>query len=237
MARMRNPNLEPLSYIYLDEQGIESLYAQTVEMVEIERSKTTEKTVEGKLSGTARLKNLVLKALGGPEVELTGEISGARSRTEHSKHEFTVENKLAALLEVFRQIGTPIFVQNLGEAARHVDRAKNRIYFRVEEKFDAPQFFAGEGAISVNKSGYLILEKACVGENNPRDDYFKDAPRPLVLSASVKKMRTFEGQMAITGHDAIYFRGYGGRRIPLGVFGIMTPTPSYFHIKPYAIWR
>ena len=69
------------------------------------------------------------------------------------------------------------------------------------------------------------------------DAYYKTPSLRVILSASVTKMRAYGGKMAVTGHDAIYFRGFGGRQIPLGVFGIMTATPRYFQIKPFAIWR
>jgi hypothetical protein len=50
--------------MYLDEAGVEALYAQTVDRIETERSTTIAKAVGGKVGATARLKNLLLKVLG-----------------------------------------------------------------------------------------------------------------------------------------------------------------------------
>ena len=71
----------------------------------------------------------------------------------------TVEQKLDALIEALQRIGDPVFFSDLGEAARTLSMRKPRAYVRVEESFNAPQFFVGEGTASVNETGYLMLEK------------------------------------------------------------------------------
>ena len=237
MCGVVKPSPAPLSYLYLDEPGIGSLYAQTVDRLEIERLTTIEKAMTGKAGATARLKSVLLKALGGPELDISGELSGSRKRTEQSKHARTVEHKLASLIEVLQRIGEPVFFSDLGEAARRLERAGTRAYIRVEETFNAPQFFVGDGTTSVNESGYLILEKGGSDDYDDNDGYFRKPMRPITLSAGVGRMLTACGRIGNTGHVAMLFRGYSGRRIPLGVFGITSATPQYFQIKPYAIWR
>jgi hypothetical protein len=234
---VRGASAEPLSYIYLDEQGVESLYAQTVDRFEVERSTTIEKAMVGRAGAAARLKNLLLKALGGPEVELSGEVSGSRRRTEQSRHAYTVEQKLADLTKALQRIGQAVLFLDLSEAARHIGRGGTRAYVRVEDQFNAPQFYFGDGTASVNESGYLILEKGGPDDYEYGDDYYKRSDLRVTLSASVSKMRMSAGRMAATGHMAVFLRGFKGRRIPMGIFGIMSATPDYFQIKPYAIWR
>jgi hypothetical protein len=43
---------ELVRYLYLDEEGIHSLYAQTVERFEVERSVNVENAIAGKVAGT-----------------------------------------------------------------------------------------------------------------------------------------------------------------------------------------
>jgi hypothetical protein len=239
MANVQESSAKPVSCIYFDEHGIETLHAQTVNRLEIERSTTLEKAVAGKAGATARLKNLLLKALGGPEFEITGEVSGSRKRTEQSKEAYAVEQKLADLMAALQRVGKPVWFSDLGEASRYVDSSQTSAFVRIDDTFNAPQFYSGNGSTSVNNEGYLILEKCRAGEYEYRDDYYKlkKPSRLVTISASILKMPTSSRGMAPSGHDAIFFRGFGGREIPLGLFGSMTATPKYFQIKPYAIWR
>jgi hypothetical protein len=232
---MRHDSAVPVSYIYLDGPGIESLYAQTVERTETERSNSVERTVGGRGGAAIRLKSLLLKALGGPEVEVTGEVSGSRKRTEQFKHTYVVEQKLADLVTELRRIGVPALFTDLGEASRHADSAGKSVYVDVRERFNAPQFYVGDGVGTVNNDGYLILEKGDSVDYEYRDVYFKRPSRIVTVSASILKMPMSSRGMARAGHDSILFRG--GRDVPLGLFGAMTATPSCFQIKPYAIWR
>jgi hypothetical protein len=225
-----------VNYVYLDEQGIQSLYAQTVQRLEVEHSTTIERALGGKAGGAARFRNLLLKVLGGPELELTGELSGSRRRTEQSRNTQTVEQKLDSLLDALRQIReTALFFSDLRDAATHLEHPRTSVFVRIEDDFDAPQFIGGNGSESVNEAGYLILQKGGPGHYNYGDDYYRDPSLPIKLHASVSKMSG--GGMAGSSHLAVYFRGFNGREIPLGVFGAMAKTPAYFHIKPYAIWR
>jgi hypothetical protein len=134
-------------------------------------------------------------------------------------------------------MGEPVYFSNLGMAARHADSNGSTVFVDIEDEFSAPQFQSPDGAGSVNRAGYLVLEKGGVSDYEYGDGYYKAPSRPVTLSASVLKMPTSAGGMANTGHDAGLFRGFAGLKIPLGVFGALSATPSYFQIKPYAIWR
>jgi hypothetical protein len=88
--------VNPVGYLYLDGSGIEGLYAQTVDRLQIEYSTTVEKALSGRIGAVARLQNLLIKFLGGPEIEITGDISGSRKKTEQSKQLQSPEQRLPA---------------------------------------------------------------------------------------------------------------------------------------------
>ncbi len=228
----------PRGYIYLDASGIEGLYAQTVERLEVEYSSSIEKALSGKVGAVARFKNLLIKALGGPEIEISGEISGSRKAIGQSKQKSTAEQTLQKLLATLTPLGEPAIFSELLKAAHFADTNQATVFLKIECEFNAPQFSFGGGVDAVNSEGYLILEKGGPGDHDYRDDYYRQLlDRPVTLSASILKMPNSSGGMSRAGHDAMLFRGFGGRNVPLGLFGSLTATPSYYQIKPYAIWR
>ncbi|WP_333655667.1 hypothetical protein [Dissulfurispira sp.] len=48
-------------YLYLDDSGIESLYAQTVSNLEIEKTSTLEKSISGKAGIKLKFKQILLE--------------------------------------------------------------------------------------------------------------------------------------------------------------------------------
>ena len=117
-------------------------------------------------------------------------------------------------------------------------RPEKKVFICIEDEFNAPQFSgSGDGAENVNSTGYLILEKGGFRDYDNRDEYYRHQLNlPLTLAADVKKLRRGNGTMSSTGHDALFFRGFEGLRVPLCVVGILVATPLYYQVKPYAIW-
>jgi len=230
--------VNPVGYLYLDGSGIEGLYAQTVDRLQIEYSTTVEKALSGRIGAVARLQNLLIKFLGGPEIEITGDISGSRKKTEQSKQLQSPEQRLTSLIAALDRVGEPTIYSDVAKATRQADLGRNTVFLCAEDEFNAPQFYSSDGITSVNSEGYLLLEKGGAGDYDDRDDYYKrQLNRVVKMSASILKMPGSSNGMAMTGHDAILLRGFRGRAVPLGVFGLLTATPGYFQIKPYAIWR
>lgn len=226
------------SYIYLDEGGIESLYAQSVDFLEVEKTTTLEQTVAAKAGTALRFKNFVLKLLGGPELEASIELAGERKRSTQSKQVRTIEQKLQDLISSLKKFNDSVLFTTLVGAEKATRSNGKSVFILVEDRFDAPQFWASDGVDQVNSSAYLNLQKGTSGDYNDRDDYYRtQLQSPLTLVAAVEKLRRSSQGMRYTGHDAIFFRGYIGKGVPLGVFGRFISTPSYCQIKPYAIWE
>jgi hypothetical protein len=235
MANIRSFRL-PIDYIYLDRPGIESLYAQIVEAVETSRTTTTQKGLAAKGGTKLALKNLVMK-LTGFEAELSAEVTGSRAQTEQATKVQTVEHKLGKLLDYLGKSGEDYFFTTLNEAVKRLARANGTVFISVQDTFNAPQFYGRAiGTDLVNAEGYLLLEKGGSGEYHYGDDYYKQSGALIRLSASITKMRS-GGVMGATSHEAVYIRGFGGQHIPLCIFGALSGTSDYFHIKPFAIWK
>ncbi|HPT24810.1 MAG TPA: hypothetical protein PLZ95_00220 [Bryobacteraceae bacterium] len=228
---------KPVSYLYLDGAGIEALLAQVVDRQELECGTTVERSGSGRVGVTGRLRNFILTAVGGPELDLSAEIGGSWKKTLSRREVQASEQKLAEIVATLEAIGKPTLFTDLGEATRTADLGKDSVFVKIRERFDAPQFQSGGDVSSVNSDGYLLLELGGGSYHHYGDDYFKRPTRVVTLSASLLKMPASTRGMGASGHDARFFRGFSGRGIPLGVFGVLTATPSYFQIKPYAIWR
>jgi hypothetical protein len=57
------------------------------------------------------------------------------------------------------------------------------------------------------------------------------------MTASLDKFTRLKQGMGATSHEAIQFRGFLGKDVPLGVFGyLMRHNENVCQIKPYAIW-
>jgi hypothetical protein len=82
---------KPVAYVYLDVTGVEGLLAQTVDRLEAERSTSVESAGTGKAGVTGRLKNFLLKAVGGPELEMNAEVGASRKKVQQWKHVQTAQ--------------------------------------------------------------------------------------------------------------------------------------------------
>lgn len=225
-------------YLYLDKLGIESLYVQTVEQLEIEHTSTLESTIKGKARITATIKNALIKLLGGPDLEGGGEVSGSRRRVQEARSMLTIEHKLNDLLAFLKDIGEPAMFSSLRKATEHVNERETKVFVSIKDRFDAPQFLSGvSGAVNVNSVGYVLFEKwGPAGRYDFSDDYYKNPQIQLAMVANVDKFPRSEGCMEPMGHDARFFGGFLGANIPLGVFGSLCRVADSYHIKPYAIW-
>ncbi len=57
------------------------------------------------------------------------------------------------------------------------------------------------------------------------------------MTANLEKFPRLKGSMGATSHDAVFFRGFGGKDVPLGVFGyLIRLNVEACQIKLYAIW-
>jgi hypothetical protein len=225
-----------LRYVYLDAEGIEGLYAQTVKAVETSRTLSTQRGRNAKLSVGLKLKNLFAH-LTGIEAEGAGEVGRSRTRTLQSTKAKTVEHKIQRVISVLERSTEVRLYTNLGEACSHVRPADQALFVNVRDTFNAPQFYGGAKAVdSLSASGYLLLEKYGETEYYYSDEYYKLPKIPVKLHASLSKMRT-GSFLSTSNHETAYFHGYSGRDVPLGVFGALSSTPQFFQIKPYAIWR
>jgi hypothetical protein len=222
------------AYFYLDVRGIESLYAQTTERVETELVETHKKTKQEKIDMKLGLGRLI-GALFGLDVGVTTGFEALQGRIEESKSQLTVENKLSRLIAYLGERGDEYF-EELPNAAAKVSQTQQKAYIRVADLFDAPQFYShGPGAADVNGSRAVLFVKK-PPEYDPSDSYFKNDPNSFVMSAGIDNLTRLRGGMGATSHEALFFRGLLGRRIPLYLFGVLMHLDNLnFQIKPFAI--
>jgi hypothetical protein len=145
-----------------------------------------------------------------------------------------VEHKLVHLSEYL--IKTKDCFENLEVAVESVSKPGQHVFVCVETAFGAPDFFTGAGGTSaINSSKAMVFR--IDNQYDPSDSYFKRSPFSLIMTASLEKFTRLKSGMGSTSHEAILFRGFDGKNIPLGVFGyLIRLNIKAWQIKPYAIW-
>lgn len=230
--------ISPRMYIYLDSDGIDSLYAQTVDRLETEFTQSQERDKSGKLKANIGIGKLLGIMLGLVEVGAETEVSISGKQINEAKMRFTLEQKLSALTKYLENLTGTEFFENLTKAAIQAKEQGEGVFIRVAEKFNMPQFYQADGVESVNRDQSISF---VIGQSDTdheyADTYFKKTQYTFLMMASLGKTIRSSGNMRQTGHDAVYFRAFKGRNVPLNVFGYLIPLSEYtYQIKPYAIW-
>ncbi len=115
---------------------------------------------------------------------------------------------------------------NLDDSTQYCHDNREPAFLLIKEKFDMPQFSEGKNGVNLlNEEGTALFEIS--------SPLFK-----IIMSASLKNFRRIhDGHMGMTSHDAIFFRVFNGKGVPLNVFGhIVFLRNKSYQIKPYAIW-
>jgi hypothetical protein len=223
----------PLIYIYLDRNGIESLYAQITDRLEIELIQTRSSEGRGGVGLTASFGNLLTSLLGVKKLSAETKLEAVRGYIDQARTKLTIEHKLQRLSEYLAK--TEKCFGSLEDALSKT-AAGEVVYVNGVEKFDAPDFYPGRGGVrEINESGSIVF--AIDRNYDPSDAYFKKVGCSLVMAASIRNFTRLSGRMGATSHEAIMFRGFRGSNIPLGVFGyVMRYSDLACQLKPYAVW-
>lgn len=240
-----NKNSEiPCRYIYLDVEGIESLYVQIVEHNISEMLFKQEKGKKGKISGRLGLGKLLGNLLNLADIEVSPEIERSSVTETTTKATTSTEHKLRDLIKYLNDIGEPSLFSDLYRAADHCKNTIETVFVNVQETFDAPQFYSGRGHVDVNESQVIYFEKNICKTKDTychHDSYYRQAVQaeiPFFMSSNLLKYPSYKnGGMGATSHEAVMFRAFKGFDIPLNVFGAFFKLPSFSQIKPYAMWR
>lgn len=223
----------PFVYIYLDRTGIESLYAQITDRLEIELIQTRSREGRGEVGLTANFGNLLTSLLGIKELGAKTKVEAVRGFIDEAKTTLTVEHKLQRLQEYLAK--TKNCFGSLEEAATK-SPVGQIAYVDAVENFDAPDFYSGKSDVrEINESGSMVF--TIDQKYDSSDQYFKKGTFSFVMTASLRNFTRLHGGIGATSHEAIMFRGFKGRNIPLGVFGyVMRYSDLACQVKPYAIW-
>lgn len=219
-------DLDVKVFVYLDVEGIDLLYSQTVERVEVSRTEQRSGSVAGKAGLSARLKSVFLLFLGQGSLEGAAEASVSRESTLSITKSMSVSSKLRSLIESLESIEHGVCFSSLAAAAKYSTENKQKVFFCGSHRFDAPQFFEGSGPRIVTDSGYLILQSGQIARHIESDDYYKETNVKADMACSISKMPRSQNGMAFLGHDATYLRAYKGIAIPFMVFSAVIPLPG-----------
>jgi hypothetical protein len=224
----------PFVYIYLDSEGIESLYAQTADRVEVEIVKSSSTEGRGAVGLKAGFGNFLTTLLGLKEASAETKLETIRGQIEEAKSRLSVEHKVSRLSE-YLSISTNCF-GDLASAAESATKPGQHVFIRIETLFDVPDFFpGGDGVDAINSSRAIVF--TINPSYDPSDTYFKRPVLSIIMTAGLDKFTRLKHGMGGTSHEAIQFRGLLGKDVPLGVFGyLLRHNERVCQIKPYAIW-
>ncbi len=241
---MKNKADIPHRYVYLDVEGIESLYVQIVELNICETILKQGTANKGKISGKLGLGKFLSTFLNFADIDVSPELERSSNAETSTKSTLPPEHKLRDLLHHLSQVGEPSVFTDLDRAANYCRDSNEMVFLRISETFDAPQFYGGQGHVDVNESKTVMFEKnICKNKDTyvHNDNYYKRTKCteiPIFMSSSLLKYPSYKnGTMGATSHEAVMFRAFDGFDIPLSLFGAFFYLQSFFQIKPYAIWR
>lgn len=206
---------EPMvSFYYLDQEGIDSLFAQVgkpyVETIVRRKTSGTTRKASGKIST-----GLVLKWLGIGEVGADVGLNHGRTYSEEFTEFLRTEHKLRIAMNA-------------------VSEGKALIVFN-EDTFDAEDFQAEDfqKALFVDFSGHFETQSFCdaisLRKRNHTDQFvtFRCRHAPITMGTSLRKYETGLSHLAIA---------WGRGEAELRIFGVLTPTGrGEFYLKPFAV--
>jgi hypothetical protein len=204
-------NLE--RFIYLDIPGVASLYAQLRGENPIETLCSIE---HGRAS---TLKATVAKFIG-----LGGESSRTENETRTTKTTLQPENMVREIVASLRAHGSlhVSLSDAIGKAAQNHAPA----WFDARHPFSVPPQLE-----EFNQMRAVIF----VSGFPPYDDGMAKNPR-ISMSANLHYFPSArDGQLSLSGHDALFFRKLNGKPHSFSVFGSVFECGDDFQIKPYAI--
>ena len=231
------------NFIYIDEQGIDSIYSQlhdeTVDKTIVKETKEKATSI-GLSAGLSKFKQLIHA-----DASVNGEIS--KSIQYEKSVSFTYEQKIDEIINIVSNFDN--YYTNLNVAAKDRISTQSITFININDTFYSRLDFASHGVFEyIQKSGYLEFEKGDIPISpntkitynvpydtyNYHDSYYKDSRYRVVLSMSIDKLRT--SYRGMTSHLAVALRGSDGK-IDLGVFGqLRVINDLYFQIKPFAVW-
>lgn len=228
----------PKMYIYLDTDGIDSLYSQTVERLETEFTQSRERDKGGKIKASIGVGKLLGVLIGLTEVGAETELMVSGKRIDEAKMRFTHEQKLSALNKYLETREGMEYFEQLPKAAINSQDSGKGVFINIAEKFNMPQFFQGNGVNDVNRDKSIAFVIGQIDTDHDfSDTYFKKTQYTFLMMASLEKTIRSRDGMRHLGHDSVFFRAFRGKKVPLNVFGYMIPLSKHtFQIKPYAIW-
>ena len=227
----------PRNFMYLDAEGIESLYAQIVDRIEVEFIQTRKKAKSGEVGLKAAFGSMLIGLLGLREVGGETKLGVGREQIEEAKLRLSVERKLSNLLGYLAKHKGDDYFESIQEAGEITSSQRRSVYFRGEARFDAPDFYPGRSGVArVNEAEAILFVIEPVYDAS--ESYFKKAPLRFAMSAGLQKFARLHGRMGATSHEAIFFRGAMGKNINLGVFGQVSHiSGNSLQVKPFVIWR
>jgi hypothetical protein len=230
-----NRQLNPKRYMYLDVQGIDSLYSQIVTRTEIETITSRGIGRKTHISGKIGLGNAIGSLLGLLKIDGTAGTESSVNSEENVKSIHSSEQKLNGLIEYLSRMDEYSLFTDLDSASEYLKENNDAVFINSKCNFDTPQFWKGD-VDQINKDGNLLLTQGMNPfASNDDENVFRSMQLKLMMSASISKFPGCQNGMGATSHEALLLRGHKGTNIPLLVFGTFFRNPEYYQIKPYAI--
>ena len=206
-------------------------------LVETVTKKGTDKSRKGSIDLGLGSGILSLLRIGKASLKAEKGSTDRQELTERS--EFPIEAQLESLLSDLQSyLGTGFFTR-LDDAYSYLP-SEGSCWVAISERWDLPAFYGGEGVELLNVERRFLFTIGDEPSDYHHDDlYFKRRQRlyRAEMAASFDRCPRLKGrQLGWSSHEALYFRNYGGKGIPLQVFGFLLKVKNKLQVIPYKIW-
>ena len=218
-------------YIYLDSEGIRSLYAQLSELSERERRASEQKKKSTSCKGQLNLKGIAAIFGGSVDSELThtrdSEVLTERILVKEG------EQKLAEIETALSEKGSLLEVNSVNILAYiHIGRLP--AFIRGKLPLTTRGFYDKDVVEEVIDSQTVTLRLYITDSYCLWPDIRIGGSLSKFVGVGIRENGT--ASMGYTCHLAIMLRALESGPENLGVLGQIHKTGSFLYIKPYAIW-
>ena len=225
----------PKKYFYIDDFQINSFYEQVYGKLLKELSNSKGKNTKGEIGLSFKLASII-KALFPVDPSIESKIEHSRDSNAEEKNVISPIGLLDRMIELFENKKVEFYFTDIDKAVEYCE-SENTAIINATLEFDIIQFHLPnkDPIEEINRDKAILFQYGTIAKYDESDDYFKKAGKRITMMASLSKMPSSHDYFGATCHEAVYFRGFGGRNVRIKVFGQIIKAYEYYQIKPFVL--
>ncbi|MBI3877134.1 MAG: hypothetical protein HY300_14460 [Verrucomicrobia bacterium] len=230
---------KPHFTLYIDPDGISAALTQVQGALTVS-STTKKKRGKARTVGTEMgLADGLFTLLSVAKASFKTEAKDEHAEELEEKRDIPTEAQLSALLKSLETYSSTGFFTDLDSAYAKLEQ-EGSAWVAICDRWNLPAIMSAEGIGAINSEQRFLFT---IGDDQddyePDDNYYHKSKRDyrVEMAASFDRCPRLKGRkLGVTSHEAILFRVYRGKSIPLNVFGFLLKLDKRLQIIPYKIW-